>query len=67
MASRLLVQSGHGIHGGRSGGGRGNSDHQEDERQQQKYPVDSPLWKYVTKIGKKEKNMGGSCLWNCSK
>jgi hypothetical protein len=65
MASHQSVQSGHGVHGGRSGGGRGSN--HENEQQQQKYSVDSPLWKYVTKIGKKEKNTGGSCLWNCNK
>jgi hypothetical protein len=59
MAFHQSVQSGHGVRSGRNGG---IGSHQENEQQQH-----SPLWKYVTKIGKKEKNTGGSCLWNCNK
>ena len=54
-----------------SRGGRGTGTQQTRNVQQQTlpaYPVDSPLWKYVTKIGPKEKNKGGgSCLWNCKR
>jgi hypothetical protein len=68
MASRHAVQSGHGGRSGRSGGGRGTgTSESRQENEQQNFPVDSPLWRYVTKIGKKEKNTGGSCLWNCNK
>ena len=62
MASRQAVQS---------RGGRGTGTQQTRNMQQQTllaYPADSPLWKYVTKIGPKEKNKGGgSCLWKCNR
>ena len=62
MASHQPVQS---------RGGRVIGTQQTQNVQQQTlpaYPVDSPLWKYVAKIGPKEKNKGGgSCLWNCNR
>jgi hypothetical protein len=61
MASHQSVQSRRGVRGG----GRGKN--HENEQQQLKYSVHYPLCKYVTKIGKREKNMSDSCLWNPSK
>lgn len=55
----------------RQGGrGTGSNDRRQENVQQPPSPtnpVDSPLWKYVTKIGKKEKKSGGGTyLWNCN-